>query len=75
MYEFYDRGMMRDSIFITTIRETSISLGVPNIGRIFWISTEGWDHYVCHDWLPLDNLPSTLEITRKFSGNPCPNST
>lgn len=61
--------MVQDFVFHTIIRGKSIALGVSEIGNILGIPAEGWAHYVCQEWPPLDNLPSALEITRKFSGN------
>lgn len=70
MYKFYGRGMVCDFVFITTVRGKSIHLKTEDNARILGIPNVGWDHYVRHEWPPLDNLASTLEISRKFSGHP-----
>lgn len=39
-----------------------------DIAHILNIPLGGWDHYVMFDWPSLDNMSSSLSITRKFSG-------
>lgn len=70
MYEFYGWGKVSDSVFATSIRGKLVYITTSDIGRIFRIPSEGWDHYVHHKWPPLNNLPSTLEISQIFFGSP-----
>lgn len=52
------------------MRGVSVHLFADDIARILGIPLGGWDHYVRFDWPSLNNLASTLTITKKFLGNP-----
>ncbi|KAF3678602.1 hypothetical protein T459_20356 [Capsicum annuum] len=54
----------------TSVHGKLINFYPANLGRILSVPTGGWGHYMKESWPPLDNLPSTLDICRKFSGNP-----
>ncbi|KAF3667636.1 hypothetical protein FXO37_09944 [Capsicum annuum] len=56
-------------IFSTIVRGVTMNLYVADIGRILHIPPRGWGHYVKVTSPPLDNLPSALDISCKFSGN------
>lgn len=52
------------------MRGVAINLATDNLARILDVPLGGWGLYVKFAWPPLDNLPSALEISRKFLGNP-----
>ena len=57
-------------MFSTTVHGKTINLYPAYLSRILHVPTGDWDHYVKGSWPPLDNLPSTIDISRKFSRNP-----
>lgn len=68
--EFYINGKFGGTEFTSTIFGIQIKLTRADVVRILGVPSEGWSHYVKFTWPPLQNLPSALEITRKFSGIP-----
>ncbi|KAM3338720.1 hypothetical protein P3S68_030806 [Capsicum galapagoense] len=70
VYEFYTNGIAIREIISTKVHGKTINLYPTDLGRILSIPTGGWSHYVKGSWPPRDNLPSALDICRKFSGNP-----
>ncbi|KAM3220440.1 hypothetical protein P3L10_024971 [Capsicum annuum] len=57
-------------MFSTTVHGKTINLYPADLSRILRVPTGGWGHYVKGAWPPLDNLPSAIDISRKFSKNP-----
>ncbi|KAM3395771.1 hypothetical protein P3S68_004777 [Capsicum galapagoense] len=70
LYEFYTHGVAIGEMISTSVHGKLINFYPANLGRILSVPTGGWGHYMKGSWPPLDNLPSTLVICRKFSGNP-----
>ncbi|KAF3678925.1 hypothetical protein FXO38_03006 [Capsicum annuum] len=70
VYEFYTHGVAIGEMISTSVHGKLINFYPANLGRILSVPTGGWGHYMKGSWPPLDNLPSTLDICRKFSGNP-----
>lgn len=70
VYEFYTNGVAIGEMISTTVHGKTINLYPADLGRILNVPTGGWRHYVKGSWPPLDNFPSALDISRKFSGNP-----
>lgn len=70
VYEFYTNGVAIGEMFSTTVHGITINLHVVDLAQILSIPSGGWGHYVKVTWLSLYNLPSALDISRMFSGNP-----
>lgn len=70
VYEFYTNGTERGDLLFTTVRGVPIHLAAKDIARILHVPMGGWGHYVQFGWPSLYNLASTLDISRKFSGDP-----
>ncbi|KAM3220618.1 hypothetical protein P3L10_019886 [Capsicum annuum] len=69
MYEFYTHGVAIGDMISTSVHGKLINLYPTNLRRILSVPSRGWGHYVKESWPSLDNLPSALDICRKFSGN------
>ncbi|KAF3675913.1 putative cysteine-rich receptor-like protein kinase 29-like isoform X1 [Capsicum annuum] len=70
VYEFYNNGVAIGEMFSTIFRGVTMNLYVADITRILHIPSGGWGQFVKGTWPRLDNLASTLDICRKFFGNP-----
>lgn len=67
VYEFYTNGIKCGELFFTTVRGVPINLVAEDLTRILNISIGGWGYYVKFEYPPLDNLASSLDISKKFS--------
>ncbi|KAF3620793.1 hypothetical protein FXO37_33098 [Capsicum annuum] len=70
VYEFYTNGSAKENLFTTTVYGVFMYLAAEDEDRILEIPLRGWDNYMKFCWPSLDNMASTLAITRKFLGNP-----
>lgn len=70
LYKFYRHGKVNDFVFDTFVQGKPVVLSASDVTRILGIPKEGWDHYVCQEWPPLNNLPSTLKILQTYSCRP-----
>ncbi|KAF3627650.1 hypothetical protein FXO38_28653 [Capsicum annuum] len=70
VYEFYTNGSAKENLFTTTVYGVFMYLAAEDEDRILKIPLRGWDNYMKFCWPSLDNMASTLAITRKFLGNP-----
>jgi len=70
VYEFYTHGVSIGDMISTSVYGKLINIYPADLGRILNVPTRGWGYYVKRSWPPLDNLPSALDICRKFFENP-----
>lgn len=68
--EFYIHGKFNGTEFTSTIVGVQIKLPRVNVALIIGVPSEDWSYYMKYTLPPLHNLPSPLDLTRKFTGVP-----
>ncbi|KAG5575550.1 hypothetical protein H5410_055684 [Solanum commersonii] len=65
--EFYTNSIGSASLISSNVMGASFTLDAEVLSQILGVPNVGWGHYVKQVWLPLEGLPSALEISRRFA--------
>nr|XP_016440658.1 PREDICTED: uncharacterized protein LOC107766394 [Nicotiana tabacum] len=67
LIEFMANVAFKDGVVSSLVKGVQLQLDAEKLGEILDIPSEGFDDYTRQRWLCLDSLPTSLEITKRFS--------
>jgi len=67
--EFMANAEVKDGRVTSMVKGVQVSFDVNELGEILGVPAEGYNDYTKLKWPSLENLPTALAITRKFSDN------
>ncbi|XP_070034568.1 intracellular protein transport protein USO1-like [Nicotiana tomentosiformis] len=67
--EFMENDEVKDGRVTSMVKGVNVTCDVKDLGEILGVPAEGYNDYKKLKWPRLENLPTALPITRKFSDN------